>query len=179
MSGLSTADDLKGLIHGTKFTLSGGTVWETSHEYPGIIMVSLMEPHRCDHLTLLATPDWSGEEELHVYLEHSETGVRPDIEDDLFKDLFVDDPDVDVGRWQMAVLGYLKKHEAEVLAHCGASRATAPGALDAINRHRRKMGQSELDPTASGWSAQDVEIEAARIARLNPAQLDLKRRLMR
>lgn len=51
-------------------------------------------------------------------------------------------------------------------------------ALDAINRHRRAVGQAQLDPTAAGWSALDVELEAKRIAQLNPDMAALKRRLM-
>lgn len=51
--------------------------------------------------------------------------------------------------------------------------------LAAINRHRRRSGQAELDPAAAGWGPQDVAAEAARIAKRNPAQQQLKRRLMR
>lgn len=53
------------------------------------------------------------------------------------------------------------------------------GALDAVNRHRRAVGQLPLDPAAAGWSPQDVELEAQRIAKLNPELVSLKRKLMR
>jgi hypothetical protein len=52
-------------------------------------------------------------------------------------------------------------------------------ALDEVNRHRRSMGQSPLDPVTAGWSERDVELEAARIRKLNPDVVDLKKRCMR
>ena len=178
MTPMSTAHDLMGRIHGVRISLPGGTVWEASHEYPGVIQVSLVEPTGCDHLILLATPDWSNERELHVYLEHAETGVRPDIEDDLFEDAFVDDPDRDKDTWTLHVMRYLKKHEQEVLAHCGAKPRPSPSPdLELINRHRARIGQAALDPTAVGWGPEDLAAEARRIRRLNPGTL--KRSLLR
>lgn len=38
--------------------------------------------------------------------------------------------------------------------------------LEAINRHRRKLGMQPLDPVGSGWSEEDVGREAERIERL-------------
>lgn len=64
----------------------------------------------------------------------------------------------------------------------GASpdRGDVIGALGAINRHRRRAGQPDLDPKAAGWSDDDVLVEAERIAALNPGDYEkLKRRLMR
>lgn len=51
-------------------------------------------------------------------------------------------------------------------------------ALAAINDHRRQIGMPALDPVASDWTAQDVELEAQRIARLPNPILDLKRSLL-
>lgn len=39
-------------------------------------------------------------------------------------------------------------------------------ALAFVNRHRRAMGMSPLDPAQAGWSAQDVLLEAERVHRL-------------
>jgi hypothetical protein len=47
--------------------------------------------------------------------------------------------------------------------------------LETINASRRAMGMRPLDPEASGWSAKDVQKEAARLRRHNP----LKERLLR
>lgn len=64
-----------------------------------------------------------------------------------------------------------------------------PADLQTINLHRRAIGQPPLDPVAAGWSAEDVELEARRIAalpnpgayeKLNPGAYEkLKRSLMR
>lgn len=68
---------------------------------------------------------------------------------------------------------------ADVARHADDPAPT--GALQAINLHRRVIGQPPLDPTAAGWSAEDVELEARRIAALpNPGAYEkLKRSLMR
>lgn len=50
-------------------------------------------------------------------------------------------------------------------------------ALDAINRHRRALGMTPLDPGAAGWSDEDVVLEADRVARLSNPVLDLIRRV--
>jgi len=59
----------------------------------------------------------------------------------------------------------------------GASSSTRDD-MDAINRHRRSLGMPPLDPRAAGWSAEDIRLEAERIATLpNPLE-DLKHRLI-
>lgn len=51
-------------------------------------------------------------------------------------------------------------------------------ALDAINRHRVRVGQRPLDPAAAGWGDRDILEEAARLGPApNPERL--KRRLLR
>jgi hypothetical protein len=52
-------------------------------------------------------------------------------------------------------------------------------ALGEVNRHRAAMGQPRLDPAAAGWTERDVELEAARIRKLNPGVVGLKKRCMR
>ncbi len=44
--------------------------------------------------------------------------------------------------------------------------ASAGEALEFVNRHRRRLGMSPLDPAVAGWSVDDVVFEAARIRRL-------------
>jgi hypothetical protein len=61
--------------------------------------------------------------------------------------------------------------------------AVTPGvdvrdALSKINRHRGSMGMRPLDPVATGWTDQDVLLEAKRIERLSNPLLDLKRTLL-
>ena len=51
-------------------------------------------------------------------------------------------------------------------------------ALQAINRHRARLGQRPLAPVAAGWTDQDVLDEAERIARLSNPLEDLKHRLI-
>lgn len=51
-------------------------------------------------------------------------------------------------------------------------------ALDAINRHRARMGMRPLDPVAGGWTDQDIRDEAERIALLSNPLDDLKHRLI-
>lgn len=51
-------------------------------------------------------------------------------------------------------------------------------ALEAIQRHRRRLGERPLDPVAAGWSDEDIFIEARRLGPLqNPKRL--KRKLLR
>jgi len=52
-------------------------------------------------------------------------------------------------------------------------------ALDAINAHRRRIGQRPLDSDAAGWSEKDILREARRVTRANPRRKSLKQRLMR
>jgi hypothetical protein len=49
--------------------------------------------------------------------------------------------------------------------------------LSIINEHRRKIGMTPLDPDASGWTDEDVMLEAQRIRALNPRQLARERML--
>lgn len=51
-------------------------------------------------------------------------------------------------------------------------------ALAAINRHRAAIGMHPLDPVSSGWTGDDVLLEADRVARLPNPLLDLKRRVL-
>lgn len=79
--------------------------------------------------------------------------------------------------------------DAEAARKRGSSplRPPATSALEAVNRHRRRIGMGPLDPSVAGWTTEDIELEAARIAALNPAPMRmvngdyeaLKRRLMR
>lgn len=45
-------------------------------------------------------------------------------------------------------------------------RAHGVDPLDVINRHRVALGMTPLDPSAAGWTMEDLEREASRIARL-------------
>lgn len=53
-----------------------------------------------------------------------------------------------------------------------SSRPDVEEALATVNRHRRRIGMAKLDPTATGWTDQDVLIEADRVTRL-PNPLDV------
>jgi len=73
-----------------------------------------------------------------------------------------------------------RKAIEEFRARAGVSDPKVQAALEAINRHRRKLGQRPLDPTAAGWTSEDILLEAQRIRRLNPSRVAaLKRKLMR
>jgi hypothetical protein len=52
-------------------------------------------------------------------------------------------------------------------------------ALAAINKHRRKLGMSKLDPVAADWTEEDILVEARRIRRLPNPTFDRRWRLLR
>lgn len=102
-----------------------------------------------------------------------------------------------VGSYATSIGQWRGKHTPDVMGHSvidiaelietyvalgGApSEPVGPsGALETINRHRCRIGMGPLDPDAAGWTQEDVDLEAQRIARLNPNTYEaLKRRLMR
>lgn len=93
------------------------------------------------------------EDELHYVAGHLEGGV----------DVYEGEPRRRVFEKALEAV----RHAAEVVRP-GTRRQASSGvtrALDVINRHRRGLGMSLLDPAAAGWSEQDVLLEAERVAR--------------
>ena len=123
------------------------------------------------------------EDEPNEYAVDPETSYEYEIQgniddsDDPYWYLFVHPPD---SLQSEATYKRLDKDELKRIAQ-ELSRAQIAGdhdqpelvsqetadAVARINAHRRRIGQSPLDPAAQGWTPKDVLVEEARVARLH------------
>lgn len=69
--------------------------------------------------------------------------------------------------------------QQDIIMAAGGAPPDVQDALEVINRHRRRIGQPQLDPTAAGWEPDDILAEAETIRRLHPRSNPLKQRLLR
>ncbi len=87
--------------------------------------------------------------------------------------------------WRLYVLDPWKPHGSphgwfHAMKTKGTARKVTAAArpdLELINRHRRELGQTPLDPASSGWTTADIQDEAKRIRTLpNPKRKSKKAR---
>jgi hypothetical protein len=70
------------------------------------------------------------------------------------------------------IRGWMKKY----MAAKGPDPKAVADALKIINQHRRKIAMAPLDPKSSGWTDEDVILEARRIQKTSNPQLQRERK---